>query len=179
MLMKMNLDGEILKFLRVADLREITRKDFEVKGERSVKFRDALGKKAEEIAYEGIHPYYLERGLDLAVNGVWMVFNETLRNAGFWSDYVGPLPINVALLLAPTSFVLGYCDHGSYFTREDVKGCWEARVRHSEKREFLRECGLGANTGTDLIYSMTDFIHVDSKAGTLYTGFSTSGTCFG
>lgn len=113
----------------------------------------------------------------MASNGLGMLFLEPLRNCAFRSDYVGTLPISVTLLLTPSSFVAGYCDEGSYFKREDVKKCWEAREFHPERQGKHPVFG-GSGNGTGMIYDMSDFIYVENSTGTLYNGWHKDGKYF-
>ena len=75
--------------------------------------------------------------------------------------------INYGLFLGDKGILHGFRNFGDYFKSEEIKKLWENKtpVESTKESNFS---GYGA--GDKIIYSLSDFIKVDSKKGILYCG---------
>ncbi len=120
-------------------------------------------------------PYYSKFGFQVNTC-VYNFLVEPLKNSNFYgSDGIDKILFE--LYLSRNGLVASYNDGGSYFRREDVKDCWEKRMLHLEKHPSVNE-ELGFGMGTDFIYTMADFIFIDTLHGSLNIGLSISNEVF-
>ncbi len=75
--------------------------------------------------------------------------------------------INYGLFLGDKGILHGFRNFGDYFKSEKTKKLWESKTPVQSTRES-NFSGHGA--GDKIIYSLSDFIKVDSKKGILYCG---------
>jgi len=75
--------------------------------------------------------------------------------------------INYGLFLGDKGILHGFRDFGDYFKSKKVKQKWENKIPIPSTRKS-NFSGYGA--GDEIIYSLSDFIKVDSQKGILYCG---------
>ncbi|MGM5488663.1 MAG: hypothetical protein ACQESG_06960 [Nanobdellota archaeon] len=123
--------------------------------------------------WSGVIPYYESRPLGYVFTAVYAL----IENATYYSGV--PEPITLEVLLEPDFMVTGVHDGGDYFRRPDVKAYWENRRVHPETFfDGVTVCEDGHTTGRhrgvrDVIYPLSDFIHVDTDCGKVLVGFHT------
>lgn len=116
---------------------------------------------------EIIMPFYESRGMKLGLNKISFFIGEPLKNANFYSG--NDKPIIFGIFLSEKGLVASYNDSGEYFKRQDVKHCWENKIKHPDKHKRGIH-GVGIGFGTGYIYNAASIIYVDDIAGTLYIG---------
>lgn len=137
---------------------------------------DDLREIAKGLWLQKIKPYYSKFKID-ANNGIFNFLLEPLKNANYHGSPTKDNPIRLCIFLTPQALVTSYCDNGTYFTRQDVKEAYERKIPHPEKHRIKRK-DIGGGAGTYLLYTHSDFIHIDTKTGKLFTGISTKSIFF-
>lgn len=161
---------EVSKFLRDDPKVSSIKLDFKKKGTV-----EEIREIAVKAFFDAVIPYY--NFLHKEVNpGVWNLLVEPLKNANFYGSN-GVDDIRFEIMLSKNGVVATYNDGGTYFRREEVKQCWENRTKHPEKHDRVDK-QLGAGLGMTIIYSVADFIFIDTTKGTLYLGLSINNKLF-
>jgi hypothetical protein len=136
---------------------------------------DELREAASRTMAETVQPYYAS--INKSVNaGVFNFLLEPLKNANFYSNSLDKILFGV--MMSKKGLIALYNDGGEYFKKQDVKECYENRIKHPENFPPNRGKGTGYGVGTGLIYDLSDFIYVDTAKGTLYTGLSIENKVF-
>ncbi|MFT4250676.1 MAG: hypothetical protein ACMXYD_04920 [Candidatus Woesearchaeota archaeon] len=90
---------------------------------------------------------------------------ELLKNAR-WHGRSKDKEIYITALIGPGGFAQGVSDREGYFARSDIKEKFENRIPIPSRNP--KEKFIGGNMGTDVTYSLSKHIHVDTQTETLF-----------
>lgn len=118
---------------------------------------------------------YLPFGIKVGTS-MYNFIIEPLKNARAHSDSQKPFEINFSYYANQNKLVFSCSDGGTYFQNPEVKRTWENKTNQDKHRTEIH--GLGCGMGRDLLFTHGDFIHIDTKTATLYTGLKTTNEVF-
>lgn len=134
-----------------------------------------LRKEAQYLMEINLPLEYIPFGIKIGTS-MYNFIVEPLKNARAHSDSPEPFNINFGYYANQNKIVLSCSDGGTYFRNPEIKKTWENKTNRDKHITNIH--GIGGGMGRELLFIHGDFIYIDTKTATLYTGLKTSNEVF-